>query len=218
MSEENIQQVTKINPAGKYIIQFPEGTSEDVRKQFDELLENARKEGRNVYLEPGVTAIDINQVTKAPEPTPLPVEQPAPVIETPAIAPPVQEQPVQQVQQPVQQLPPGYIQPEQIIFAQPVPVAQGQAYQYNPFATMPQMVAPQQVAPPVYYPGMAPAYGWVQTPQGYVQVQQQRVYNPQLAEGPIGQVAPKMVAPAPNAPPQVAGGKASTQHQPYTSQ
>lgn len=214
MTEEtNIQQVTKINPAGKYLVQFPEGTSEDVRKQFDDLLESAKKEGRNVYLEPGVKVIDITEVTnKAPEPVVAPVV-PAPVVEPEPVTPVVQEQPVQQ--QVTQQLPPGYVPQEQIIFAQPVPVSQGQAYQYNPFAVMPQMVAPQPAQQPMYYPGAMPNYGWVQTPQGFVPVQPQRTYNPQLAEGPIGQVAPRVVQ-QPQATPT--GGKASTQHPPYTVQ
>lgn len=227
---EGIEQVTRINPTkGNYAIQFPEGTDEKMKDQWAEMYNVAKKEGRPIILEPGVKVIDLDAVAKvdiATKPA-EPVKVEAPVVqEQPAPAPVEAPQPVpvpQPVAQPqVQQLPPGYIPQDQIQFYQPqYQVVQGQPMQYNPFyaqtgpgmqPVVQQPVNPQQV---VYYPGVAPQYGYVPVPQGQAQPVQ-RVYNPQLAEGPIGQHS----APVPQAqqPARVGGPFATLQHPSYSQQ
>lgn len=213
MANANIRQVTEINPNGKYVIQFPEGTSEEVRKQMDEVLELARKENKNVYLEPGVKVIDLETASRAEviQPTPAPVE--TPIVEAPAPEPVVQPQPVQQPQAPQ----PGYvIDPNAVIMAQQPFQTAGAYYQYNPLP-QPRYVAPvpqgQAVPAPMYHPGVAPQYAWAPQPQFY-QVPAQPVYNPQLAEGPVGQQAARVAQPVPAAP--VRPANATIEHQPYT--
>jgi hypothetical protein len=217
MTDENIQQVTKINPNGTYLLQFPEGTTPEVRQQFDQLLEEAKKSGRSVYLEPGMKVVDIEAVTtktpepvvvpeppKAPEPVPVPVAQPVPQVpQQPAYVIP-QEQ--------------GFVYDPFNMSGGPVPAQpyQYQAVQQPRYVTpVPQATqAPVPAQAPVYYPGVAPqGYQWVAQP--VYNTAPQPAYNPQLAEGPIGQQAPRVVQqPVPQAP----RTNATVGHVPYTLQ
>lgn len=66
MSDEkpDIETVTRINPNKKYAFQFPTGTDEETRTAFEQTLETARKEGKNVYLEPGMKVIPLDAEAK----------------------------------------------------------------------------------------------------------------------------------------------------------
>jgi len=104
--------------------------------------------------------------------------------------------------------------PNQSIMAQPFQTTSGAPVQYDAWG-QPIMPTPPPPPPqPTYHPSAAPSYQWVATPQVVPQpLFQQRQYNPQHAEGPIGQQTPHMPTPQ---DPQPSGGPASIQHPPYT--
>lgn len=235
-----IEQVTRIDPnKGTYVVQFPEGTNDETRTQWAKLYETAKKNGQTIILEPGVKVVELDSVTTSPpvipQPVPATVTSPTPTVAptTPsetgnapvvALTPDVQtEAPLTAPVTPqIQQLPLGYIPQEQVQFYQPqYQVTQGPPQQYNPFfvqaRTGMQPVIVQ--APPenqvMYYPGVAPQYGYAPQPQPML-VPVQRTYNPQLAEGPIGQHGPTL--PPAKAPERVGGPDATIRHPSYAQQ
>lgn len=235
-----IEQVTRIDPnKGTYVVQFPEGTDDETRTQWAKLYETAKANKQTIILEPGVKVVELDSVTTSPPPVsqPVPATVTSPTVtETSQIppetgnAPVVQPAPDVQTEAPlaapvapqIQQLPPGYIPQEQVQFYQPqYQVAQGPPMQYNPFfvqaRTGMQPVVVQ--APPqnqvVYYPGVAPQYPYAPEPQPMM-VPVQRVYNPQLAEGPIGQRTPTL--PPAKAPERTGGPDATLRHPSYAQQ
>ena len=226
MSEESdkpktsIRQVTEINPSGTYVIQFPENTTQEERQKFDELLTLARTEQKNVYLEPGVTALTLDSIkeTKIKQAETVVVDEPVkeePKPAEPAITPPPSQPPVQ----PQAQAPPAYVPPEYAVMPQYVQQAQGPAYSQQP-VFQPRMVVqnPQQQQ---YYAGAAPQYGYVQPGMttGQLQVVPQQMptplpeYNPNVLL-PIGQAG----APVPQKGPAPHNPNATPGHNPYTQQ
>jgi len=218
-----VETVQKINPHGKFYFQFPEGMSDEEKASFDSMLEKAKEEGKNVYIEPAIKVVSMDDVGPAPEPKPEPepIPEPEPVAE-PAPAPePVvinggqygqyqQPNPQQVYQQPTQR----YITPQEqaVMYQYPQGGYSQQPYQQST-PGMPPVNQPQPAQQPnPYNPGILPP--------GYQYVQQQPVqqqvpdpnynpYNPQLVVGPIGQRGPTQAQPQGQG-----GGNAGVQHVP----
>ena len=221
MSEEQnkgIEQVNRVYPSeGSYAFQFPDNMSDEAKQEFNQMIEEAKKNKQSIVLEPSVKVVDLNTQPKQVETPAQTTEQPKTettetneTTEQPKQEQ-TQQQPTQQPNQPHQPQRQPYqhmLDPNQPIMQQPMPYGQQQA-QYNPFAgnvyaqqvpmgvppqgpnTMGQY--PQQGQPVQYYPGVAPqGYQYVQNPQPVqMPVPQQPQYNPQQADGPIGQQAPR---------------------------
>lgn len=183
-----VDGVQKINPRGQFVFEFAEGTDDETRQKFDQMIETAKKEGRNIYLEPGrVRAREMNSIG-GPSVTAQPPKQEPPK-EEPKKEELKQEPPVQQQAPPQPQQPAHVMQQDQPLVSQRFQQGNPSNMQLYDAWGNPVNVVPQ--APPQYqnyHPGASPQYGYVQNPQqAPPPMFQNQVYNPNLAVGPIGQ-------------------------------